>query len=89
MIVDRICWILVHLFLYCIELEAEHVDDEFNVKELLNMKEFTNAYPAMPCYGHVVAVPPGVNPVMMFGGVEEHGVQQPHVDPEYRWRVQL
>jgi hypothetical protein len=45
MIVDRICWILVHLFLYCIELEAEHVDGgEFNVKDLLNMKEFTNAY---------------------------------------------
>jgi hypothetical protein len=78
------------LVLYCIELEAEHVDGgEFNVKELLNMKEFTNAYPAMPCYGHAVAVPQGVNPVTMFGGVEEHGVQQPRVDPEYRQRVQL
>jgi hypothetical protein len=42
-----------------IELEAEHVDDgKFNVEELLNMKEFTNAYPAMPCYGHAVVVPP-------------------------------
>jgi hypothetical protein len=30
-----------------IELEAEHVDGgKFNIWELLNMKEFTNAYPA-------------------------------------------
>jgi hypothetical protein len=29
-----------------IELEAEHVDGgKFNVEELLNMLEFTNAYP--------------------------------------------
>jgi hypothetical protein len=39
--------------------------------------------PAMPCYGHAVVVPQGMNPVMMFGGEEEHGVQQPRADPEY------
>jgi hypothetical protein len=39
--------------------------------------------PAMPCYGHAVIVPQRVNPVMMSGGEEVHGVQQPHADPEY------
>jgi hypothetical protein len=37
----------------------------------------------MPCYGHAVVVPQGVNPVMMFEGEEEHGVQQPRADPKY------
>jgi hypothetical protein len=39
--------------------------------------------PAMPCYGHAVVVPQGVNPVMMFEGEEEHDVQQPRADPKY------
>ncbi|OQU90701.1 hypothetical protein SORBI_3001G030800 [Sorghum bicolor] len=69
-----------------VELEAEHVDGgEFNVEELLNMEEFTNAYPTtttMPSYVH--GGPQGVDYPAMFGGEEEHGVgvQQPHVESE-------
>jgi hypothetical protein len=66
-----------------VELEAEHVDGgEFNVKELLNMEEFTNAYPTttMTCYVH--DGPQGVDDPAMFGGEEEHGVQQPRVESE-------
>jgi hypothetical protein len=42
---------------------------------------FTNAYPTMLCYGY--RPPQGVDPLTMVGGEEEHGVQQPRVEPEY------
>jgi len=48
------------------------------------MEEITHSYPTtmMPCYGH--GGPQGMDPVMMFEGEEEeHGVQQPRVEPEY------
>jgi hypothetical protein len=65
-------------------LEAEHADGgEFNVEELLNMEEFTNAYPTttMPCYVH--GGPQGMDDHAMVGGEEEeHGVQQPRVESE-------
>ena len=49
--------------------------------ELLNTERFTNAYPmmTMPCYIH--GGPQGMDPTM-FGGEEEHDVQQPRIEPE-------
>ncbi|EER93174.1 hypothetical protein SORBI_3001G031000 [Sorghum bicolor] len=65
---------------------------EFNFDELLNIDEqeqvqmqdaasFPDAYPTMPCHGY--GPPQGVDPVMMIGGEEEYGVQQPRVEPDY------
>jgi hypothetical protein len=67
-----------------IELEVEHVDGgKFNVEELLNMKEFTDAYPGDALLCSRCCCPQGVNPVMMFEGEEEDGVQQPRADLKY------